>query len=391
MPKRPETNPLVPFWQTTDGGSLCRLYCGDVIDVLRRLPSQSVQCVVTSPPYWGLRDYRTGTWEGGNKTCNHMSRATGGNVKQGKNKGNNGEPDSPFGAVCGICGALRVEDKQIGIERTPEEFVAKLVAVFAEVRRVLRDNGTIWLNLGDTYNGGPPGSLNSMQSSNAGSFEARRQKIQLPSGNLVGIPWRVALALQSDGWVLRQDIIWHKPSPMPESVQNRCTKSHEYIFLLAKSMGYYYDAEAIKTPAEPCERVVSGKSGSLGQAIASGKKPSGNAIPGSVMRSGDLPNRRSVWTAAAQSYRGGHFATFPTAIVEPCILAGSQPGDIILDPFIGSGTTAAVAIGLGRRCWGIDLSDSYLRNNAIVRIEGELFSRPALAHLAGKSRHRITR
>ena len=449
---------LRPFWQTTDGRTV-RLYRGDVLDVLRRMPAKSVHTVVTSPPYWGLRDY-------------------------------------------GV-------DGQIGSEETVEEFVAKLVEVFTEVYRVLRDDGTVWLNIGDSYSG---------------------------NGNLVGAPWRLALALQAEGWILRQDIIWAKPSPMPEAIKNRCTKAHEYIFLLAKQRSYYFDNEAIRektgseTDPEEYAQLLeldrqrkedwyqryNGRKDSLGTGKKSGIRPGGISPPNGR-------NKRSVWSIAGTGYPGAHFATFPVKLVEPCILAGTseygcctrcgapwkrvveetpvereRPNDyvkrtgaegtgnscantvagvdvktwgwyptcrcdglpllpkepavgkgwnrakrnlglavignwkqgriddekridgslkrnsperqawvaecrklvakasriavaqsVVLDLFIGSGTTAACAIALGRHSVGIDLSDRYLRENAIPRIEGELLSRPALAHLAENKRQRL--
>lgn len=405
-----------PYWTTRDGKT-ARLFLGNVLDVLRGLPSQSVQCAVTSPPYWGLRSYATG--------------------------------DS--------------KHEEIGCEKTPEEFVAKMVAVFREVRRVLRDDGMLWLNLGDTY------------------FR----------DGLAGVPWRVALALQADGWVLRQDIIWHKPSPMPESVTNRCTKAHEYLFLLTKRPRYFYDAEAIKE-----------QGGGHRTGGAMNYKSSNGIREYQGQNTEDTyqtKNKRSVWTVSSQGYAGAHFATFPPKLITPCVLAGTsergcctrcgapwrrvvqekklkrdRPNDyvkrmgeegtgnscansvagvesstlgwyptcgcdslptfppptgkryvqkeepngdhfrdkendrerlegvtdsesyatwvgeakrlcvlseristvpcVVLDPFVGSGTTVQVALECGQRGWGIDLSKQYLDRNAIPRVEGALLA-----------------
>ncbi len=446
------------FWSTTDGETV-RLYHGNVTDVLARLPERSVQCVVTSPPYWGLRAYATGD-------AKHL---------------------------------------EIGCERTPDEFVERMVQVFRGVRRVLRDDGTVWLNLGDTYGDG---------------------------GNLVGVPWRVALALQADGWVLRQDVIWHKPAPMPESVRNRCTKAHEYVFLLTKSARYFYDAEAVKEKAtddivrrverlreKPRERHGYKQEDAVGQVATDTSNPSPNGAwhdPVKLDRLLTGSNKRSVWTVSSQGYEGAHFATFPPKLIEPMILAGTsahgacgkcgapwrrvteeraltrdRPNEYVkrtgeegtgnscgntvagvesrtvgweptcgcfgrfekragvrmkvvsglgghekkaeygnhakggstlrapagyeevstkstvyvsdlpldqhpvvpctvLDPFVGSGTTPATAVGHGRKGWGIDLSEKYLRENAVVRIKGALLARPALAHLVPRGVARPT-
>lgn len=463
---KPSTNgyhDFSPFWCPTDQETV-RLYLGDVVSVLRKLPSKSVQCVITSPPYWGLRDYGHGG--------------------------------------------------QIGSEKTPQEFVAKMVEVFREIHRVLRDDGTVWLNLGDTYAGSSmTGGSHGLENGRGEERMFQKDTFKgLASGNLVGVPWRVALALQADGWVLRQDLIWAKPSPMPESVKNRCTKAHEYVFLLTKSMNYFYDAEAIKEPG--------------------GGHRTGGAMNYRVSEDGDgrdyqsqnrstqyvLSNKRSVWRVSSQGYAGAHFATFPPKLIEPMILAGTsekgacvecgapwkrvieerrscgtdpneyvkrngqegtgsscansvagvetktvgweptcichgrfekqkirtlvgspkasgrkvdgceddgvepdvrnrdgkswaawqvaEHGDedyrevtalvyvsdlpldehpvrpcLVLDPFIGSGTTCCVSIEHGRWSWGIDISEKYLRENAVPRIEGELLARPGLVGL----------
>ena len=265
---------------------------GNWIEVLKGLPNASVQCVVTSPPYWNLRDYGTGQWEGGDAECSHKKDTK--HQKQGATSQRAGranieaQQNENFRQVCGKCGARRV-DEQLGIEATPEEYIAKVVAGFREVRRVLRDDGTLWLNLGDKHH----------------------------DKNLVGIPWRVAFALQADGWYLRQDIIWAKPNPMPESVTDRCTKSHEYIFLLTKKPRYFYDAEAIKEPSIYPLRDKEGFSGE--DAVARKCRGHGNHLGTYASR-----NLRSVWTIATQPYAEAHFATFPEAIPEKCIKAGTS-------------------------------------------------------------------
>jgi site-specific DNA-methyltransferase (cytosine-N4-specific) len=280
---------------------------GDVRDVLPTLDAGSVQCVITSPPYWGLRDY-------------------------------------------GMEG-------QIGLEPTPDEYVQAIVEVFREVKRVLRDDGTLWLNLGDSYAGsgkgqmgdGTSANINNKQSTNKGSSTGGLPTDygHMKPKDLVGIPWRVAFALQADGWYLRSDIVWAKGvsfcpdysgSVMPESVTDRPTKSHEYLFLLTKSARYYYDADAVREN-----------------------------------NSGTVRNLRSVWTINPKPYTEAHFATFPTTLVEPCVKAGTKKGDTVLDPFTGSGTTGLVAGKMGREFIGIDLNADYIRL-ANDRIEGPLFS-----------------
>jgi site-specific DNA-methyltransferase (adenine-specific) len=278
-----------------------RIIQGDCIESMRTLPDASVHCCVTSPPYWGLRDYG--------------------------------------------------HDGQIGLEATPEAYVARMVDVFREVRRALRKDGTLWLNLGDSYKGGK---------------------------QLCGIPWRVAFALQADGWWLRQDIIWHKPNPMPESVRDRCTKAHEYVFLLTKSERYFCNAEAIKEPlaessigrAKRKGRLIAKAGvGTLGKQIRDGVDSSHGYAGLALGRNGKtgydletgLRNRRSVWTVATKPYSGAHFAVMPAALVEPCIKAGCPEGGTVLDPFAGSGTTLAVAAELGRSGIGCELNPGYIK------------------------------
>jgi len=305
-------------------------YAGDVTDVLRALPDESVNCVVTSPPYWGLRDY-------------------------------------------GVEG-------QLGLEATPEAYIERMVAVFRDVRRVLRKDGTCWLNIGDSYAaarggtyqpaetlaGGRHGKTVNGEKVNRGRSDGyspsrNASAFGLKHKDLVGIPWMLAFALRADGWWLRQDIIWAKPNPMPESVTDRCTKAHEYLFLLTKSATYHYDADAVREDAKYAGKVVTlgEKSLSKGQANGANIAASGNGLRDSVVVAAGR-NKRSVWTIATQPYPEAHFATFPEALVEPCVLAGCPEGGIVLDPFLGSGTTALVAKRLGRRAIGIDLNPEYL-------------------------------
>ncbi len=292
---------------------------GDCIDMLRTLESDSVQCCVTSPPYWGLRDY-------------------------------------------GV-------DGQLGLEQSPDEFVAKLVEVFREVRRALKADGTLWLNLGDSYwgagnNRGNTSKISDKQKSNRGAIgqvgmlRTNWKHELLKPKDMVGIPWRVAFALQADGWYLRQDIIWHKPNPMPESVTDRCTKAHEYIFLLSKSEKYYFDAESIIEPfSERKSRGIVLARNSQGYAVARGNDR-GNS--GGYPRTREGRNKRSVWKVVSRPFKGAHFATFPPDLIEPCILAGSRQDDIVLDPFFGAGTTGLVAEKHGRNYIGIELNADYI-------------------------------
>jgi DNA modification methylase len=308
-----------------------RIIQGDCIEGLRTLPDASVHCCVTSPPYWGLRDYG--------------------------------------------------HDGQIGLESTPEAYVARMVEVFREVRRVLRDDGTCWVNLGDSYaadmkgGGGKASStLNAKRDSNGiviGKSIVTRATQRLQHGlkpkDLVGIPWRVAFALQADGWWLRQDIIWHKPNPMPESVRDRCTKAHEYVFLLTKSERYFYDAEAVS------EASVIGKARrNFGPQDKGDVRSDGNHR-GTYQCDGTR-NRRSVWTITTKPYSGAHFAVMPADLVEPCIKAGCPEGGTVLDPFAGCGTTLAVAAELGRSGIGCELNPEYieLANQRIAKSKAKM-------------------
>ena len=296
---------------------------GDVLDKLKEIETESIQCVVTSPPYWGLRDYGS--------------------------------------------------DGQLGLEETPELYVENMVNVFREIKRVLKDDGTCWLNLGDSYYGGgwKGASLNKnsgdIQKAHKGTHCGEQIKHDpkhpiIKTKDLVGIPWRVALALQADGWYLRQDIIWHKPNPMPESVQDRCTKAHEYIFLLTKSANYFYDADAVREPV--AESSIGRLNQNIDQQVGTTRANGGKKSNGNLKAVGDIEkgrNKRSVWTITTKPYKEAHFAVFPPKIPEICIKAGSKEGDTVLDPFFGSGTTGWVAQRLGRKWIGIELNAKYIK------------------------------
>ena len=320
---------------------------GNCLEILPSLPEASVQCCVTSPPYWGLRDYQTSSWIGGDENCDHVADSSKtkkfGNDAFNENRPSREETKTAgyyFRDICSKCGAKR-SDLQLGLEQTPEEYVANMVLVFREVWRVLRDDGTLWLNLGDSYNGsgkgangdgsaGKAGNINSgSKGTQQGTF-TKSDVIGLKPKDLVGIPWRVALALQADGWWLRQDIIWHKPNPMPESVTDRCTKAHEYIFLLTKSAKYFYDSEAVKERGV----MVAGDSAGSTQRDTQETHGLGGGNSGINLAKQKLAtelqekgystrNKRSVWTVTTKPFRGAHFATFPPDLIEPCILAGS--------------------------------------------------------------------
>ena len=313
------------------------VHLGDCLASLKTMESESVNTCVTSPPYYGLRDYGTGTWIGGDPNCPHrrMSKKSDATITGHKNfDAMLGVGDAIYKTTCPLCGAVRVDD-QVGLEETPEQYIENLVHVFREVRRVLKDDGTLWLNLGDSYAGSRKGQaqdgMNDLLNKKTKGLKLDIQdlvEIGYKQKDLMGIPWRVAFALQADGWYLRQDIIWHKPNPMPEPVQDRCTKAHEYIFLLSKSQYYYFDAAAIKEE--------------------------------SVVDASENRNKRSVWSVPTRAYHGSHFAVFPPDLIEPCILAGCPPGGATLDPFGGSGTTAGVAMKLNRKAILCELNQEYV-------------------------------
>lgn len=349
-----------------------RILVGDVRDRLRELPDGSAQCCVTSPPYWGLRDYGTAQWRGGDPSCAHeptrgRQGATGQRADRAHTQG------MVFREVCGRCGALRV-DVQIGLEPTPENYVQTMVSVFREVRRVLADDGVLWLNIGDTYAAsGRGGGGGSFQNNAMGREISEVNGFRMPPQgykhkDLVGVPWMLALALRADGWYLRSDVIWSKPNPMPESVQDRPTKAHEYVFLLSKSERYYYDREAI---CEPYQQATLKRGKSIRQVSADGHKTyrfNGEPLDEDSVARGR--NARSVWTIATQPYRGAHFAVMPEALAEPCVLAASRPGDVVLDPFAGAGTVAVVALRHDREFVGCELNPSYAAM-ASERIQAE--------------------
>jgi DNA modification methylase len=334
-----------------------RLLPGDCREVLATLPADSVQCVVTSPPYYGLRDYGTAQWDGGDAACDHRgapqrTRATlNANWGEGYADVKNAEAFHPFRDTCGKCGATRV-DRQIGLEATPDEYLATMVAVFREVRRVLRPDGTCWVNMGDGF--------------------CDKQLLMMPA--------RLALALQADGWWLRSDIIWHKPNPMPESCTDRPTSAHEHVFLLTKRSRYFYDADAVREDSitddprrpygsegawqmdgRPPEQRHGGEPRAPANVKRGGFNGKTNALPGREAFRAFTASRnlRNVWTIATAPYSDAHFATFPPALAERCIKAGSRPGDTVLDPFAGAGTTLLVADRLQRDAIGIELNAAY--------------------------------
>ena len=337
---------------------------GDCKETLSEFLPQSARTCVTSPPYYGLRDYGTATWIGGDPNCNHRrdSKVKPENCNTGHKNHDEmyGVGDAIYKTVCPKCGAVR-QDSQIGLEETPEEYIENLVSVFRSVRDVMTDDGTLWVNIGDSYYNYRPGTgglpKQTVSKSNQDLPEEcnrRANKLDgLKEKDLIGIPWMLAFALRADGWYLRQDIIWHKPNPMPESVKDRCTKSHEYIFLLSKNRKYYYNNEAIKEP-------VKQDWGTRDRSKGKYHNPGTGLVPHSgLSKSYDRKNKRSVWSITNKPYKGAHFAVFPPDLIEPCILAGSQEGDIILDPFMGSGTTAMVAKKHSRSYIGCELHEDY--------------------------------
>ena len=303
-----------------------KILYGDCIKVLKKLPDQSVNMCVTSPPYFGLRDYG----------C----------------------------------------DGQIGLEKSPEEYIDKLVNVFRQVYRALKNDGTLWVNIGDSYSGSGKGvcadglihNVGAKQKTNAGSVLGKMVKMDATGckpKDLIGIPWMLAFALRAEGYYLRQDIIWHKGNAMPSSVTDRCTTAHEYIFLLSKNRKYYYDHDAIKTDALDAtlkrnKHKFNGAFKGQFKGTPNEKRwQDGRPIENPTFGADGKANKRSVWTVNVKPYKGSHFATFPPDLIKPCILAGSKPNGVVLDPFMGSGTTAAVAILNGRRYVGAELNIEY--------------------------------
>jgi DNA modification methylase len=357
-----------------------KIIFGDCRETMRQFASEGVkvQMCVTSPPYFGLRDYGTSSWEGGDPNCKHsISMPTKWNDPKRGTSVLRPEVSHRGGdsAHCHLCGAKRI-DLQIGLEETPEQYIEAMVEVFRCVKDILADDGVLWVNIGDSYNGS--GGNHKEHHKNDSGFQGeigaknhqgRGNKVNnLKPKDLIGIPWMLAFALRADGWYLRQDIIWHKPNPMPESVQDRCTKSHEYIFLLSKSQKYFYDNEAIKVPVKEdwgTRDRTNGKYHNEG----TGLQPHSG-----LEKSYEMSNKRSVWSVNTKPYKGAHFAVFPEELIEPCILAGSRIGDVVLDPFMGSGTTAQVAQQLGRKYLGCELNPDYedLQNKRVAQKSLEL-------------------
>jgi len=305
------------------------LYLGDALECLRAMTDESVNCIVTSPPYWGLRDYGTGTWEGGDAECDHdqRRRERDPDSKSATNSGSS--RDNVAGQVdCRKCGARRI-DQQLGLEPTPEIYMARMVEVFREARRVLRRDGTCWVNLGDSYAGGAGGRGDSGNEIDGRPTSVKHDGKRIPRDagslkpkDLCGIPWRVAFALQADGWYLRSDIIWAKPNPMPESVTDRPTKAHEYLFLLSREPRYFYDAEAIREADTGQQHARNVLHGAPSLEPSGGLKNPHGGLWGTPEKNGSGRNRRTVWTIATQPFPEAHFATFPEKLVEPCVLAG---------------------------------------------------------------------
>jgi len=358
-----------------------RILTGDALNMLQTMETESVHCCVTSPPYYGLRDYNTATWEGGDSECDHIEQATGASKKNTLGFIEGYRETLPqtnaatisgrkqYRSTCRKCGAKRI-DEQIGLEETPDAYVDRLTQVFAEVRRVLRNDGTLWLNLGDSYCAGKTGhdgkygecfNGRDMRGVMSG-YCVDKSKLQgYKPKDLLGIPWRVAFALQADGWYLRSDIIWHKPNPMPESVTDRPTKSHEYIFLLSKSARYFYDAAAIREGQS--QNSHGGNPLKLRTNRNEEKRASLQNVQSSTLGpvAGDFGrNKRSVWAMTTRSFKDAHFATFPPELPRLCILAGCPQGGTVLDPFSGAGTTGMVALRLGRNYLGIELNPDYV-------------------------------
>ena len=341
-----------------------KVYFGDCRDSMRQMAKDGVkvQMCVTSPPYYGLRDYGTAEWIGGDSSCEHEGLVISNNRNFIDEGGRGSNKKAISSGDCLKCGATR-KDLQIGNEQTPQEFIDNLVEVFACVWDILADNGTLWVNLGDSY------ANNSSQASNNGraGFGNPREKVVNRIGNgykqkdLMGMPWRLAFALQDFGWYLRQDIIWHKPNPMPESVTDRCTKSHEYIFLLTKNQKYYFDSDAIKEQSINSEEEQIAKRNQK-QHRANAQEHEAKFVQhnfSKIEKTYEKRNKRDVWSVPVKPYSGAHFAVYPEELIEPCILAGSKAGDIVLDPFFGSGTTGSVAQKLGRKWVGCELNKEY--------------------------------
>ena len=346
-----------------------KVFLGDSREVLKEFPDKCIDTCITSPPYWGLCDYGTSTWVGGDKDCSHRrdTKKSDKCITGHKNFDEMlGVGDAIYKSECKRCGAKRV-DSQIGLEDEVNDYIEQLVDVFGEVHRILKDDGTVWLNLGDSYSGstGKSGGVSKIQSVkrqlDTGSIGSLRpaKVAGLKRKDLIGIPWRAAFALQKYGWYLRQDIIWHKPNPMPEPTKDRCVKSHEYIFLLSKNPQYYFDADSIKEPSVTPNTGTSWKQRKLdGEPMRHGLQGAA-AVGAGNFKTYEKRNKRSVWTVPTKPYSGAHFATFPPELITPCIKAGSREGGIVLDPFMGSGTIAEYSKRLGRLYTGVELNEEY--------------------------------
>ena len=410
------------------------LFEGDCLEVLKALPAESVHCVVTSPAYWGLRDYGTATWEGGDPDCQHQKGRPGSDRADGivgMVTHRNRDGAGAFSGDC-KCGARRI-DLQLGLESTPQEYVDRMVTVFREVRRVLREDGTCWINLGDSYCGswGNAGNRPELDKKGGtqrqkngeyferGGWDSRRdvppnQKITgLKPKDLVGIPWRVAFALQADGWYLRSEITWCKKAPMPESVTDRPTSATEKIFLLTKSESYYYDADAVRNPPSEAmlREVAEGYNGHAVKMFEDAGAQNASDVKSRIIENARKrvdkqrghgrrhagfndrwdgmtkeeqmacgSNMRNYWLIGPSPFPEAHFATFPLEIPMRCILAGCPTGGTVLDPFAGSSTTALAAVKHERKCIGIELNPDYLplRAEAIENAQRQtkLFDEP---------------
>ncbi len=388
------------------------ILCGDVREKLKELPDESVHCCVTSPPYFGLRDYGTASWSGGDPNCNHVrdNKISTNCITGHKKQKTNEVSDAIYKHICKKCGATCI-DKQIGLEETPEDYIESLVGVFREVKRVLRRDGILWINIGDSYaqsggSGTGDYALNHKQFGKTVQNETLQTPRKAPKGlkpkDLIGIPWMLAFALRKDGWYLRQDIIWYKPNPLPESVADRCTKSHEYIFLLSKSPTYFYDAEAIKENSVDKESYTGRRFRGRHTIYESGAIPLYSS-PQSIHSGNNRllekrypkRNKRSVWTVNVEAFKESHFAVFPKKLITPCIKAGTslkgccadcgvpwkriiehnktvnwEPSCtckkenvpcIVLDPFMGAGTTGIAAIEYGQNYIGIELNPKFVK------------------------------
>ena len=350
---------------------------GNVFDKIKELKDNSIDCVVTSPPYWGLRDYGTAKWQGGDINCSHSyGRNTRGGLTQFQknNKGSFGDEAIKSGENCKLCGAKRI-DKQLGLEPTYQEHIQNIVELFRIIKPKLKDSATIWLNYGDSYATTVNGrKAKEVKNDDRAFVDKPFSTIQgsIKPKDLVMIPNRIAIALQDDGWWIRSEIIWHKPNPMPESIKDRPTSAHEKIWLITKSKKYYYDADAIREPLastsltrlnQPNLKNQKGSTRANG-----GMKSNGNmkAVRPSLGR-----NKRNVWTITTKPCKEAHFATFPKDLIDPCIKAGCPEGGIVLDPFGGSGTTGIVAAQNNRNAILIELNKNYI-DIANKRIDKEL-------------------